>query len=514
MVNELRVLGVGACLSGAVACGVGGGGPRATPAPGAEGQAGAALSSGAAGPALGDAPFEAGSASFCVVDPSRPWDSAGGFTDGQRVLVVEAWYPAPAGFARSPQAKRTTFGDYFAGDPALLLRTETQLLVAGGFSQAVIDANAPIAQAQFAVPRGSFRQAPIAPGRFPVVLYSHGTLQQRFTNDSAAENLARHGYIVLAPEHTGNTPLAPLGAYCGSKLAAPGVEPASLAASPRFDASRGEYLGQTYNPFFLVGSPDPTTGTINPVEVALTLDRVGDYRAVLSWAKGHFQERARIEPGSVAIVGYSRGAMHGVVAAEMMPEVRGTVALVGGTPTRFYARDARAQPIDEALREATGRAVLDHLTKPVLDVIGGEDTRRKATTAVAAQIGVYPAPTASDPSPIVEDTFEHATALAAIVRVQDLDHYDLVDDPFVLSFDDGGVYNAMAAAGGATRPDAWDSTKTYVSLPIDTRKAIRDHYLLAAVDFLISGDPRRIAAGALAIGSDAFASQGVTVRVR
>lgn len=463
-----------------------------------------------------EAPFEAGSASFCIVDPNRPWDSAGGFTDGQRVVIVEAWYPVPSGFSRRPEAKRTTFGDYFAGDPGLLLRTETDLLVTSGFSQAIVDDNTPIAQAQFDVPRGSFRNAPIAPGPFPVVLYSHGTLQQRFTNDSAAENLARHGYVVLAPEHTGNDPLAPLGAYCGHKLEAPGVEPASLATSSRFDATSGEYLGESYNPFFLVGSPDPTTGTINPVEVALTLDRVGDYRAVLAWAKTEFREHVSIGPDKVALVGYSRGAMHGVVGAEMIPEIRGTVAIVGGTPTRFYVRDTQAQPINDALSEATGgrRTVLDHLTKPVLDVIGGEDTRRKSTTELAAEIGVYPAPTAADPSPIVEDTFSHSTAFAALVRIQDMDHYDLVDDPFVLSFDDGGVYTAMAAEGGATRPDAWNATETYVSLPIATRKAIRDYYLLAAVDFLISGDPGRIAQGARAIATNAFQSQGVTVALR
>ncbi|HXX68208.1 MAG TPA: hypothetical protein VEK07_13545 [Polyangiaceae bacterium] len=480
-----------------------------------------AENTGGTGPVTGDSaldrgPFEAGSASFCIVDPSRPWDSAGGILDGQRVIIVEAWYPVAPGFGRNPGARRAIFGDYFAGDPGLLLRTETDLLVTSGFSQAIVDANTPIAQAQFAVARGSFRDAPFADGHYPVVLYSHGTLQQRFTNDSAAENLARHGYIVLSPEHTGNDPLAPLGAYCGRKLEAPGVVPASLASNSRWDAVTGEYLGETYNPFFLVGSPDPATGTINPVEVALTLDRVGDYRAALGWAKRELADHVAIGPDSVAIVGYSRGAMHGVVGAEIIPEIRGTVAIVGGTPTRFYVRDAQAQPINAALAEATGgrRTVLDHVTKPVLDIIGGEDTRRKATTELAAEIGVYPTPTADDPSPIVEDTFSHSTGFAELVKIEPMDHYDLVDDPFVLSFDDGGVYTAMAAQGNATRPDAWVSTETYVSLPVETRKAIRDHYLLAAIDFLIGGDAQRVARGARAIATNPFAADGVTVSVR
>jgi dienelactone hydrolase len=431
---------------------------------------------------------------------------------------VEAWYPVAPQFARHPKAKKTTFGDYFANDPDLLVRTETDLLVTGGFSQAVIDANVPIEQAQFAVTRGSFRNAPISGGhRFPVVIYSHGTLQQRFTNDSMAENLARHGYIVLAPEHTGNDPLAPLGAYCGGRLDLPGVKPASLDSNPRFDPVRGEYLGRTYNPFFLVGSPEPATGTINPVEVALTLDRVGDYKAVVSWARTVFGDHALIGPGTIGLVGYSRGAMHGLVGAEIIPELRGSVSLVGGTPTRFFVRDAQAQPINDALATATNgrRAVLDRITKPVVEIFGGEDTRRKATTTLAAQIGVYPFPTAEHPSPIAEDTFANLRVFGALVRVQAMDHYDLVDDPFVIAFDDGGVYNAMAAAGNATRPDAYDSTATYVSLPVEVRKAIRDHYVLGTLDLLLGiPNAHRAADAVKAFVSMPFRAQGVTVTLK
>src|SRR5687767_8882101 len=70
--------------------------------------------------------YEAGSTTFCVLDPSRGFDDAGGVTDGQRLIIVEAWYPIEQRAARHhPQA---TFADYFARDRELMLRTERTLL--------------------------------------------------------------------------------------------------------------------------------------------------------------------------------------------------------------------------------------------------------------------------------------------------------------------------------------------------------------------------------------------------
>jgi predicted dienelactone hydrolase len=52
---------------------------------------------------------------------------------------------------------------------------------------------------------GAVAGAPVAPGAFPLVLYSHG--HQGFAEASSflAHHLASHGHVVLAPDHTGNT---------------------------------------------------------------------------------------------------------------------------------------------------------------------------------------------------------------------------------------------------------------------------------------------------------------------
>jgi dienelactone hydrolase len=423
--------------------------------------------------------FAAGSTTLCVVDAARGFDEAGGVVDGQRLIVVEAWYPIDQRATRHHPL--VTFADYFAADRELMLRTERNLLSRSGFAEDVIVANLAIAEQVFSTPRGSYRDAPLSRrgGPFPVVLYSHGTLQQRFTNDALAESLAREGYIVLAPEHTGNDALAPLGRFCPEELALPGVIGPSLATDPDFDAARGEYLGDRLEPFFLVGAPDASSGTINPVEVALTLDRAGDYRAALDAARQHFGGRADILPGRVGLIGYSRGAMHGLVGSELLPEIGASVAFVGGTPLAFYERDAEAAAIHLALEQASegARSQLDRFTKPVLEIIGGEDTRRKATTDIAASMGVYPAPSADDPSPIVADGFSRLDeTFGVLVNVARIEHFDFVDDPFVVAY---------RAPGGQTRAGGFDTASSYVSREVSERAAIRDHFVHALFDRFI-----------------------------
>ncbi len=461
----------------------------------------------AAEPAPRPAPrYQAGSTTFCVVDNKRGFDEAGGVSGGRRVLVVEAWYPIdPAVAERQPLSK---YGDYFAGDRELLERTYRALLRRSGVAEAAMEPHLELARAQFDLVRGSHRNAPLARSArpFPLVIYSHGSLQQRFSNDALAEELARHGYVVLAPEHTGNDSLAPLGAFCAAQLARPGVKPESLTDNPNFDAEHGEYAGQRLEPFFLASEARPADGTLHPAEVALTLDRVGDYRAVLGAARRRFRGRVLVRPRSVGLVGYSRGAMHGLVGAELLPEIGASALLVGGTPLAFYARDAEAAPINAALARASRgkRRVLDRLTKPVLEIIGAEDTRRKNTSELAAQIGVYPRPTPDNPSPLVSHGLAQLDdgVFGALVTVERLEHADLVDDPFVLAY---------RAPEGERRPGAFDAAAAYMSRPLAERRAIRDHFVLALFDRFIArrGARARKAAAQRESWSNPFSENGV-----
>lgn len=453
--------------------------------------------------------FMAGSKTLCVVDTTRGFDDAAGFTDGSRLIMVEAWYPVSPSDVEG--AELATFGDYFAGDVELLVRSERAMMETIGFPADRVDGAVQLARDTFDVPRGSYRDAPLAETDtpFPVVIYSHGTIQQRFTNDTMAENLAKDGYIVLSPEHTGNSALAPLGAYCEVELAA--ALPTELAdythihtgaiehdAHPAFDAERGEYIGQTFDPFFIVGDPNPEEGTINPREVALTMDRVGDFRATLDAASVEFGSSARLTTGSVGLVGYSRGAMHGLAAAEIMDRIGASVGLVGGTPLAFYERDDEAAPLNALLAEATNgfREKLDSITKPILEMTGGEDTRRKASTDAASAIGVYDDSSTLNNSPIVTDTLARLRGTTGyLVSVGNIDHYDFIDDPFVLAF--------RNIEGGQTRPGAYDPDLSYVGRPTAQRQAIRDHFVKTFFQMTLESSTDEL--------SNPYADEGVEV---
>ncbi len=53
--------------------------------------------------------------------------------------------------------------------------------------------------------------ASIADGQFPLVVYSHGSGGQRWIHSDYTEFMASHGYVVVAPDHTGNTLLERFG---------------------------------------------------------------------------------------------------------------------------------------------------------------------------------------------------------------------------------------------------------------------------------------------------------------
>lgn len=92
-------------------------------------------------------------------------------TDRNRPLTVDVWYPLTEGTTGEPHRYTFLTGDYYE-------------------SPAAISADA----------------TAISPdGPFPLVVYSHGSGGQRYVASNYTETIASHGYLVVAPDHTGNT---------------------------------------------------------------------------------------------------------------------------------------------------------------------------------------------------------------------------------------------------------------------------------------------------------------------
>lgn len=134
-------------------------------------------------------PYEIGNTTRLFIDSTR--------VDfyGQRQLLTEIWYPAAP---ETAEMEPDTI-DKFMGKWADLVITIIGLVVT------------PEEKENLTKPTRSVREAPVAEGDpWPVVIFSHGNGGLRFQNMHLCEHLASHGFVVLAPDHTGNAAVTPL----------------------------------------------------------------------------------------------------------------------------------------------------------------------------------------------------------------------------------------------------------------------------------------------------------------
>ena len=132
-------------------------------------------------------PYQAGNRKYIFVDENRQDYGS----RGDRILLTEVWYPAAKEAAQMPRNTVRDFvepwGDLLQNIAGLILPPEE----AENFSRET----------------GSALDAPIHQkgGPYPLVLLSHGNASIRFAHWSLAEYLASHGYIVVSPDHIGNS---------------------------------------------------------------------------------------------------------------------------------------------------------------------------------------------------------------------------------------------------------------------------------------------------------------------
>jgi len=131
-------------------------------------------------------PYPVGVTTITFIDHSRT-DPA---TQGPRTLLTEIWYPATEDARVLPKNR---LSDFFMKNTS----PELALVLLAGFGVDLTEADKTFQN--FAV-----RDARMEDGNFPLILFSHGNGGLRMQNTFWCEHLASHGYIVMAPDHTGN----------------------------------------------------------------------------------------------------------------------------------------------------------------------------------------------------------------------------------------------------------------------------------------------------------------------
>ncbi len=96
------------------------------------------------------------------------------YQDGKRTIPIEIWYPAS-----DDNKGKDTSSD-----------TQDKYAMAPGFPEQ---------------PQSAVRDANAREGTFPLIIFSHGFAGHRRQTTHLDCHLASHGYVVIAPDHVGNT---------------------------------------------------------------------------------------------------------------------------------------------------------------------------------------------------------------------------------------------------------------------------------------------------------------------
>lgn len=108
----------------------------------------------------------------------------------------------------------------------------------------------------------------IAEGPFPLIVYSHGSSGLRYIHSAYTEALASHGYVVAAPDHTGNTAV--------DLLAGTRAEPAQIAVDRPADVERViDALVDTEHP-----TAGPYSAHVDPERVVVTGHSLGGFTSI------------------------------------------------------------------------------------------------------------------------------------------------------------------------------------------------------------------------------------------
>ncbi len=316
-------------------------------------------------------------------------------------------------------------------------------------------------------PYQAFVNAPMADGKFPLVIMVHGLGGSVATWASAAEYMASQGYIVVTVSLTSDSTASPIAEDLSSPLAqlddTQKTQIYGLRASQTFDVVFANFFGSMFGPEALPVSitdwPDPASLTAQPgggaaagqSQADLFEQRTADVGRVITEMK-HLNEdeihcKAALEQGNyskplcgqftnridldhIGVMGHSLGSMTAQAAAAFYEDVDTAIGFNNGMPRMWEPWGGfPGKTVDG---EPTG------VTKPLLMVIASDDDFVHSVfrtlhwqmyeAAGGDPTENYPVPseqpwpTVDNPQPVARSVYERATAEKMMVILRDEHH--------------------------------------------------------------------------------------------
>ena len=476
--------------------------PTATPAPAPESWAREYVERG---------PYQVGSRALYFHDPDRPFDgwNARHASDGYKAMLAEVnaagerqivaahvWHPVEAGAT----GRAATVDDFGQSRSAVFRNAYGQgalgflggLVSEDGTPPSFTDRAALAAISAEAGKRvvNSLHQAPIAAGRFPIIIAAHGLGGNSLMWAGFAEYLASRGYVVVAPSFISDSALPNALDSPDSRYAA-SADPADVdrayqtilgefkvipgfykyffgyEGSIGFDGAPGagrleaipgggEHVGEMMGELFTQRVDDVET----IIDGLISLDKGGDACAAEYAERGQPVHGADVcglfggalDVDRIGILGHSLGSMTAQFSVARIDRVVAAAGYNNGPP-RYWEPPGVFGDGTAADGQPAGSP------KPALQIHGSEDAfvqgvfRGLMWNALSAaggdpeEIWVLEQervlPTDENPQPIARNAYNRATGDKAIISVKDVNHGSLVDD-FAAVFSER---NPIAAGG-------------------------------------------------------------------
>lgn len=310
-----------------------------------------------------------------------------------RPLTTEVWFPVAEGTEGDPHRYTFITGDYYESPDAI-----------------TADASA------------------ISPdGPFPLVAFSHGSGGVRYQTSFLTEFLASHGYLVAAPEHTGNTAVDRVLAAAEAEAGTEPTEEDLLTQRQEIALNRVLDIQNVITAFLDPESTETVgfVGSVNPQQIAVSGHSFGGFTsyAVVSGydnALGAAQPDLRVSAIVPLAPAVGDGSLDGLLSDERLASVDVPALVMVGT-------NDQTTPADPNVDRAFGLGASDPSYR--VDLVDAQHQSFSDACDYLASV-----PLLENPTPAVVDVIEDLAAEGCSPGDMPIERVKELTTTFALSF--------------------------------------------------------------------------------